>query len=133
MTGIGKIRRKVSANSNEPFHSRKNCGAVSIGISLEFSPADQGQVQDSRSSKNKKQPRPNESKPGEREKSCLLGAGGYGKCTGEDFFNQLSQNWRGGSVRKRNKPGPMEEITATLSKFFLARVLSLGRADGLEL
>ena len=86
MTGIGKIRRKVSANSNEPFHSRKNCAAVSIGISLEFSPADQGQVQDSRSSKNKKQPRPIESKPGEREKILLLGAGGTGNVQEKTFL-----------------------------------------------
>jgi hypothetical protein len=48
MTGIGKNRRKVSANPTEPFHSRKNCAPVSIGNSLEFSPADQGQIQDSR-------------------------------------------------------------------------------------
>jgi len=50
MTGIGKNRRKVSANPSEPFHSRKNRAAGSIGISHEFSPADQGQIQDSRSS-----------------------------------------------------------------------------------
>jgi hypothetical protein len=50
MTGIGKIRRKASANSTEPFHFRKNCAAVSIGISPEFSPADQGRIRDSRSS-----------------------------------------------------------------------------------
>jgi hypothetical protein len=50
MTGIGKNRRKVSANPSEPFHSRKNCAALSIGISLQFSTVDQGQIQDSRSS-----------------------------------------------------------------------------------
>jgi hypothetical protein len=39
---------------------------------------------------NKGPPRPNESKPGTREKILLSWGGGYGKCTGEDFFNQLS-------------------------------------------
>jgi len=50
MTGIGKNRRKVSANPSEPSYSQKNCAPVSIGISLEFSPADQRQIQDSHSS-----------------------------------------------------------------------------------
>jgi hypothetical protein len=50
MTGIGKNRRKVSANSTESFHSRKNRAALSISISLAFSTVDQGQIQDSRSS-----------------------------------------------------------------------------------
>jgi len=50
MTGIGKNRRKASANPSELFHSQENCAAVSIRISLEFSPVNQGQIQDSRSS-----------------------------------------------------------------------------------
>ncbi len=44
---------------------------------------------------NKRPPRPNESKPGRREKILPAWGGGYGKCTGEDFFNQLPQNWWG--------------------------------------
>jgi hypothetical protein len=41
MTAIGKNRCKASANPFELFYSRKNCAAVSIGNSLEFSPVDQ--------------------------------------------------------------------------------------------
>jgi hypothetical protein len=44
MTRIGKKRRKVSANPSELFHSHENCMAVSIGISLEFSPVLRGQI-----------------------------------------------------------------------------------------
>jgi hypothetical protein len=32
MTGIGKNRRKVSANPTELYYSQKNCAVVSIGI-----------------------------------------------------------------------------------------------------
>jgi hypothetical protein len=44
MTGIGKNRRKVNANLSEPFHSRENSAAASIGTAFEFSPVHRGQI-----------------------------------------------------------------------------------------
>jgi len=86
----------------------ENSKVVYIGVSLEFSPVLRGQIQQPQSPQ--RALRQNDAKPGKREKSCLMGAGGYGKCTGEDFFNQLSGNgWAdccgsGISPHPRKKP-----------------------------
>jgi hypothetical protein len=96
MTGIGKKRLKVSANSSAPFHFYENSMAVSIVISLAFSPVHRGATPNIRSH-HKRPPRQYEPKPGKREKILPSWGGGYGKCTGEDFFNQLFRNCRAGS------------------------------------
>ena len=62
----------------------ENSKVVYIGVSLEFSPVLRGQIQQPQSPQ--RALRQNDAKPGKREKSCLLVAGGTGNVQEKTFL-----------------------------------------------
>jgi hypothetical protein len=133
MTGIGKKRRKVSANSSAPFHFYENCMAVSIFIHLHSPRFIGGQLQTfTVTIKGHHGSRCQNLESA--KKSCLLGAGGTGNVQEKTFLINCSgiagQDRNGGGINPHErKNSPSHGRNSFFPAAYHSAVLRVGSCD----
>jgi hypothetical protein len=116
MTGIGKYRRGASANLSGLVPYPKTARWFSPVMRLRafqlivYYPFRRGSLT--------RPSRKNYSKPGMRERIVPPGAGGTGKCTVENNWNQQRRKTRAGLGRKRRQPTVTEKTDSRFGNFY---------------